>query len=287
MVRNKGFTLIEIAVVIVIIGVIASAIVAGQELVKQSELRSIMTELENHKVAYKLFVQTYGKAPGDFPKGSLYWPNGSTGCASGSGACDGNGDGLISYSQSGGPSGVGGVNENVIALRQMKMAGMLDFASVQITSAIYNGSSSVEKMIPGMNTPKSRRDGAGYFFSGYETANNTYVLNNCLDTTSPWAGQFVNSVYIGRPDNPSSGDTRGGLSYGALTPREAYLIDEKMDDAKSVSGSFSGRNTGKIRVFYACNTALTTNCFSGSNYNATSTTAKDAETCLLGYQLDD
>lgn len=287
MIKNKGFTLIEMAVVIVIIAAIAGAIVAGRDLIKQSELRGIMAELENNKAAYKLFVQTYGKAPGDFPKGSLYWPSGTQGCTTGTGSCNGNGDGIISYSLTGGPSGVGGVNENIIALRQMKLAGMLDFPSVQISSAVYNGSTSVEKMIPGTNAPQSRRSGAGYFFSGYETDTNTYVLNNCSDTTSPWAGQFVNSVYIGRPDNLATGDTRGGLSYGALSPQEAFFIDEKMDDGKSVSGSFLGRNTGKIRVFLACNTTVTTNCFSGPSYNVTNTTARDAETCLLGYQLDD
>lgn len=281
--RNYGFSLIELSVVIVIVALLMGALSSGRDLIRQSELRSIMTDLEQHRSAYKIFVQTYGKAPGDFQKGSLYWPNGSISCASGSGTCNGNGDGMISYSWVGGPSGVGGINENLIAMRQMKMAGILDFPSVTLTSSIYDGSSSVHKMIPGENIPKSKREGAGYFYSGYETANNTFVLSNCDDTTSPWTGEFVNSVYIGRPDDPTLGDTRGGLSFGALTAQEAFEIDMKMDDAQIVSGNFRGRNTGKIRILDGCNTVGGLRCYNVGNYNINNRN----DNCLLGLQVDD
>lgn len=282
---KKAFTLIELAVVVLILGLITAGIISGRELLRQSELRSIMTDLENHKSAYKLFVQTYGKAPGDFEKGSLYWPNGSLGCANGGGTCNGNGDGIISYSLVGGPSGNGGISENIIALRQMKMAQMLDFPSAPITSGIYNSSATVDKMLPGTNAPSSRRAGAGYFYTGYEVVNNQYVLQNCGDTTSPWAGEGVNSVYIGRASVYSGftdGDIRGGLSFGAVTAAEAFQIDMKMDDANVVSGSFTGRNTGKIRIFDGCTPAIGS-CFSLGAYNITYPTMN----CLLGYQVDD
>lgn len=288
MIKNKGFTLIELAVLIVIIGVIITAIASGRDLVKQSQLRSVMTDFQQHKAAYKLFVQTYGKAPGDFEKGSLYWPNGPFSCASGSGVCNGNGDGMISYSLVGGLSGLGGLNENAIALRQLKMAQMIDFSSTVLTDSTFNGSTSGTRLIAGVNAPRSKISGAGYFFSGYEMVDRTYVLQNCGDTTSPWTGEFVNSVYIGRASDQVNGDERGGLSYGAVSPADAFTIDSKMDDGKVENNIFLGRNTGQIRVFRSCNPGPS-NCFNPADqsYYANVTSHPNLEGCILGFQVDD
>lgn len=82
---SKAFTLIELSVVIVIIGLIVAGIVAGQSLVKQAQFRAVISEANSYKVAYNNFKLTYDALPGDFKNASNYW----------SSTTDGNGNGEI------------------------------------------------------------------------------------------------------------------------------------------------------------------------------------------------
>ncbi len=43
--QNRGFTLIELAIVLVIVGLIVGGIVVGRSLIRQSQVASAMTEL--------------------------------------------------------------------------------------------------------------------------------------------------------------------------------------------------------------------------------------------------
>lgn len=64
--KNKGFSLIEISIALVIIGLIASAALKGRELVERAKLRALIDEVSNFKVAVSLFVDKYGALPGEF-----------------------------------------------------------------------------------------------------------------------------------------------------------------------------------------------------------------------------
>ena len=79
---EKGFTLIELSIVIVIIGLIVAGVVGGQTLVRQSAIRSLVTEYNQYKVAVNAFKLEYDALPGDFNKADQYW----------TGATAGNGD---------------------------------------------------------------------------------------------------------------------------------------------------------------------------------------------------
>ncbi|MDA0782810.1 MAG: prepilin-type N-terminal cleavage/methylation domain-containing protein [Rickettsiales bacterium] len=86
---EKGFTLIELSIVIVIIGLIVAGVVGGQALVNQSKLRTIITELNQFKFQINTFYLEYNALPGDMPNAHSYWPN----CNSGATAVQCNGDG--------------------------------------------------------------------------------------------------------------------------------------------------------------------------------------------------
>ena len=70
---NKGFTLIELSIVIVIIGLIVAGIVGGQTLVKQAKLRAVMADINNYKVATNAFKLEYGALPGDISNAQSYF----------------------------------------------------------------------------------------------------------------------------------------------------------------------------------------------------------------------
>ncbi|MDR2158266.1 MAG: prepilin-type N-terminal cleavage/methylation domain-containing protein [Holosporaceae bacterium] len=64
--RNKGFSLIEIAIAVVVIGLIAGFALKGRELINSAKLRSVADQINTFRAAVQGFVDKYGALPGDF-----------------------------------------------------------------------------------------------------------------------------------------------------------------------------------------------------------------------------
>lgn len=73
---KNGFTLVELAIVMVIIGLIISGIVGAQSLIEVAERNSLITDLANSQKAIYAFKLQYGERnlPGDFDEATEYWP---------------------------------------------------------------------------------------------------------------------------------------------------------------------------------------------------------------------
>lgn len=89
---TKGFTLVELAIVLVIMGLLAGAFLGGRHLIDQAGLKTVMTDMADYNRAVILFQDTYSYHPGDMADAYEYW---GTDCAATEGACNGNGDGRI------------------------------------------------------------------------------------------------------------------------------------------------------------------------------------------------
>jgi len=63
--NSKGFTLIEMAIVLVIIGIILGAVMKGQDLITNSKAKNIGAAANNWKALIFAFVDRNGKLPGD------------------------------------------------------------------------------------------------------------------------------------------------------------------------------------------------------------------------------
>ena len=66
-----GFTLVEVAIVLVIIGLILGGVFKGQALVDSARVRSISSEMDGIRTAMLSFQERYRSIPGDFPKAPL------------------------------------------------------------------------------------------------------------------------------------------------------------------------------------------------------------------------
>jgi len=64
---NRGFTLIEISIVLVIIGLITGGILVGQDLIAAATVRAQITQMEKYNAAVNTFRGKYGYLPGDIP----------------------------------------------------------------------------------------------------------------------------------------------------------------------------------------------------------------------------
>jgi len=64
---QKGFTLVEIAIVLVIIGLLLGGILKGQEMITQAKIKNAIADFSGISAAYHGYVDRYKKIPGDDP----------------------------------------------------------------------------------------------------------------------------------------------------------------------------------------------------------------------------
>lgn len=84
--HQSGFTLIEIAIVLVIIGLLLGGILKGQELITSARVRNLVSQIDGTKAAFFGFQDRYRALPGDFNLAVTQVPNATQ---------NGNGDGQI------------------------------------------------------------------------------------------------------------------------------------------------------------------------------------------------
>ena len=65
--HRGGFTLIELSIVLVIIGLLAGGVLVGRDLIAAAALRSQITQIEKYNAAANTFRAKYGFLPGDLP----------------------------------------------------------------------------------------------------------------------------------------------------------------------------------------------------------------------------
>ena len=80
--QQSGFTLIEIAIVLVIIGLLLGGVLKGQELITAARVRNLISTQDGIKAAYFGFLDRYRALPGDYAGAVANIP-GCTGCQAG------------------------------------------------------------------------------------------------------------------------------------------------------------------------------------------------------------
>jgi prepilin-type N-terminal cleavage/methylation domain-containing protein len=93
---QKGFTLVEIAIVLVIIGLLLGGILKGQEMITQAKIKNVIADITGVSAAMYGYQDRYRALPGDDANATRW--------TSGGGATKGNGDGVIAgvYNATGG-----------------------------------------------------------------------------------------------------------------------------------------------------------------------------------------
>lgn len=70
---QKGFTLVEIAIVLVIIGLLLGGILKGQEMITQAKIKNVMADFSGISAAYHGYQDRYRAIPGDDPNAATRW----------------------------------------------------------------------------------------------------------------------------------------------------------------------------------------------------------------------
>ena len=110
--KGGGFTLVEIAIVLVIIGLLLGGILKGQELINNAKVRAIADRQNSLKVAWFSFIDRFAALPGDYVQAAIYI----------SGAANGDGNGTLA------------VNESPLAFQHLASAGYLRCPQCNVTA---------------------------------------------------------------------------------------------------------------------------------------------------------
>jgi prepilin-type N-terminal cleavage/methylation domain-containing protein len=89
--RQRGFTLVEIAIVLVIIGLLLGGILKGQEMINQAKIKNAIADFSGVSAAYHGYQDRYRRIPGDDNQARTRW----TDLSSTPLVDDGDGDGVV------------------------------------------------------------------------------------------------------------------------------------------------------------------------------------------------
>lgn len=221
----KGFTLVEMSIVLVIIGLIIGGVLSGQDLIKAATIRSQVTQITSFTTAVNTFQEKYGYLPGDIPN-----PQASNDGLSNAFVNHGDGNGIIA--QYGIPDcGLQQLNESLLFWSDLTTAGLI------ASYGTFNGIAS--NTIP--PTAPNAKTGYSTYFPRAVIGNNNYVY--------VWSGGYYGGVNGGC--NSSDGTNYFGISpitsiwlglmYATggttMTVNQAFGIDAKVDDGLPQSGN--------------------------------------------------
>lgn len=204
--NKAGFTLIELSIVLVIIGLIVGGVLVGQDLIKAAEIRSTVAQLEKYSTAVNTFRNKYNALPGDISSPGNFGLL-STGADGSTGKADGNG--LIAAVDGDTDADVGFSGEARIFWYHLSQANLIGDGISALTYAAGAVATIGDTHMPLTKIAKGNR---------------VHIAS-------------VSGVNYFAIANFSAAAADGGLSATeGLTPMESFQIDTKMDDGKASTG---------------------------------------------------
>ncbi len=259
---EDGFTLIELSIVLVIIGLIVGGILTGQDLIKAAEQRATLAQIEKYNTAVNTFRNKFGGIPGDLAAGTaanfgLYSLTagapcatlGTAGCEDGNGLLEGAGAGALVFQ-----------GETVLFFRHLSDANLIDgsFSAVGAAAGTITANGAIGAATgPGAVSglfPLAKLGRANFISPASAGGINYYVISGMGSSTF----------------NISTG---GAVTAGAtnnLTALESYSMDKKVDDGLPESGSVvaldASNATGTVITTGVATAATVATCNSATAY---------------------
>ena len=213
---QRGFTLVELAIVLVIVGLLISGVLKGQELIANAQLNSTVAKAKSIESAGVTFRDNYSYLPGDLPNGATRLQN----CAGLCALAASNGDGRIGVEDAYGiataatAAGAPTQNENNAAWAQLSAANLI-------------GEVSSNAQLAEIGTAVPSAAVGGGFRVGFEGNGTIAGVTQVAGTAT--AGHYLNLT--------NSVVTALAAASTVTTALLMERLDKKMDDGKPATGS--------------------------------------------------
>jgi prepilin-type N-terminal cleavage/methylation domain-containing protein len=238
--KQAGFTLVELAIVLIIVGLLIGGILKGQELIGNARVAATVSQAKAIDAALSTFYEAYDGVPGDIAAPATRLQ----GCI---GTCNRAGDtnGRIG-TEPGAAQAV--ATENITAWSQLAASDIL--GSIQI-----DGGATV---VPGVAIPAAEIPGSS-FQVGFTAGTLTAATNAAVAA----AGGTARAGHYLSIDNSREAVAAAGVA--SLLPTQAARIDAKLDDGLP--------NTGSVLAMGAVGA---TNCAQGGDTTAANNLYREA-----------
>ncbi len=263
---RRAFSLVELSIVLVILGLLVGGVLTGRELIKSAALKKDVNFVEQTRSMAMAFRDKYFQLPGDMNNASQFWGL-IADCTTNTGVydqvCNGNGDGrVMTYN-----SGVANGDQLELAefYHHLSRAGLLN----KRVSYLENGSAWPIWYLPG-----SAAFANSYFFV-FWAGDNGYLAGSWGAWGTAISGlRNRQKHYIGITAD-SKFPNGSATNYGTAAPtEEVYALDVKYDDGLPMQGKILGHNiygTSTTPANSRCITSFTPSAatydLNGSNCN--------------------
>lgn len=270
--NNNGFTLIELSIVIVIIGLVIGGVLVGKDLINSSKVRAQISQIEGYTSAFYTFKTKYGYAPGDMPPTeavqlgffAFTGAQAGKGCK-GNNTAYGNNDGIIN-----------GVNEALPFWSHLSDSKLIagNFAGTGGNLLLTTSASCVALSgRPPGGLPITR---AGWEL--YLPKSVLFPIGMIAVLGAYPVAPTTTIVYFSNTKKLNVFLLEDELGSNVASAREAYLIDSKLDDGLPATGNVRDFDTSDGSLIPVEDAPCTTTGVSPIGYNL-STAAADTINC--------
>lgn len=244
--QQTGFTLVELSIVLVVIGLIVSSVLVGQDLIRQGEIRATVTQYEQFEAAIATFSSKYSGLPGDSQANRNY---GIGNTAFGTGTEEGDADGVLED----------GSLTNDFDEHTSELVLFWDHLGSNGAALISGGFTGAETNTTTIDTPETKVGNHWGVFGS--NGINYYIIGATLSA--------ANAEYT---------------TVDTLSPLDAQSIDTKLDDGKPNSGIVVARDGANSNPNTAADNSGTDACVDTASPVAYDTSIT-SETCTLRLRM--
>lgn len=234
---NKGFSLVELSVVLVILGLLVGGVVGGRSLVKAAEIKKFGAELSHYASAVLQYRDKYSAFPGDHDNATEYWPGKTH---------NGNGDGTVGDHWN-------SADEDSKAMQHLALAGLIN----------HKPSTSYFPQVVGQNIPAGPYSKQGYrlqsfpyevgacctvygregvaiiagrvasgadVWNGFLTPADAWHIDTKMDDGTPEKGDWLNQSKNANSCNQGNGGANAPQTKGSNT----YKLEDDSEDCNII-----------------------------------------------------
>lgn len=211
--HDQGFTLVELAIVMTIIGLLIGGVLKGQEMIQNARVTATIAQVKSFQAAVETYRDRFDQLPGDMSTAQMRLP----GCTAANYCYNGNGNSII-----GTPgtvsAGMEYLNQTGSSLPAVETTMFFKHLALADLISGVNPSENPSNPVWGKTHPSAPVGGGLHiFFSAH---------------SGDWGKGHILRLQNASNEPPSL----SGTGTNVISPILARVIDQKMDDGKPDSG---------------------------------------------------